>query len=118
MQEFYIWYKSKTQCTCCIQLFPLHPPNFVPAFKLLAVTHFSGGKLYVVGIFFGLIFALFTACFSFNVYMQYCLNITPLSFPFFTKELNLFMHDSITANFSTCYIIGMLVVIFSFYVCV
>lgn len=50
--------------------------------------------------------------------MQYCLNITPLSFPLFTKELSLFMRDKIVDNFTTCYITGMVTILFSFYVCV
>jgi hypothetical protein len=37
--------------------------------------------------------------------------------PIFTKELNLFMHNNIIVNFSICYTIGMVVVLFSLYVC-
>jgi hypothetical protein len=78
----------------------------------------TGGKVFVVGIFFGLMFAIFSACFSLNVYMQYCLTVTPLSFPFFTQELNKFMVNTVVTNFSRSYSIGMFVVLVSLYICV
>jgi hypothetical protein len=72
----------------------------------------------VIGIFFGLLCALITSFYSLNLYMQNCLNVTPLSIPMFPTTLSHFINQTVIRDFTISYLFGAIVVFISFYICV
>ena len=72
----------------------------------------------MIGIFFGLLTAVITSFYSLNVYMQHCLNVTPLSIPMFPATLSRFINETVLRDFTISYLFGGIVVFMSFYICV
>jgi hypothetical protein len=70
-QEFYCWYKSEALTRVLVRIFYC---ACLYAFVSIAVT---GGRLCVLGIFFGLLASLVTCCFAVNFYFWYFFSFNP-----------------------------------------
>jgi hypothetical protein len=77
----------------------------------------AGGKIFVLGIFGGLLVAIITCISAIFDYMIYTLNVIPLSYPFFTEELTNMIFGSMWLNYTVAAVIGWTVVVFSAYFC-
>jgi hypothetical protein len=128
-QEFYLWYKSKTFscvlgsliCGFSTTYWEFDHANRNP--NTLFWTVFSltfciaGGRIFVIGIYLGLIASLVTTFFAINVYMSESAVFNHES-PFFDVELVSWQRTQIFQNYTRSYIIICLIALFAMYICV
>jgi hypothetical protein len=111
-QQFYMWYKSES---CSSSFFCI---NFVLAlYNMLTQLLDTGGRIFVIGIYLGLIAALITTFFSINVYLHLTAVISEES-PFFSKDLVRFMKDTIFTVYTRSWLIVVAAASLSAYICV
>jgi hypothetical protein len=77
----------------------------------------AGGRIFVIGIYLGLIASLVTTFFAINVYMGESAIFNHES-PFFDFELVSWQRREIFLNYTRSYIIICLIAIFAMYICV
>ena len=138
MQEFYMWYKSKSavfirwvMCNSALsyfldrasQLWKKAAKDLRSSSVLVCntsrtiLTSDAGGRLYVIAIYFALILAVVTTFFAINCYMNLSARLAPDS-PYYSSALVSFMSQNIFATYTTCWVVIVLLFVIFFYVCV
>ena len=85
-------------------------------FSLSHILH-TGGRIFVIGIYLGLLVSLVTTFFAFNIYMNESAILGQDS-PFFDVELVGWQKKTIFDNYTRSYLWICFVAIFSVYICV
>jgi hypothetical protein len=121
-QEFYMWYKSKT-FSCVIGSLDCgfsgnSTMRIETQIRCSGLTFCNaGGRIFVIGIYLGLIASLVTTFFAINVYMGESAVFNHES-PFFDFELVSWQRTQIFQYYTRSYIIICLIAIFAMYICV